>query len=45
MYTIKNKHNIVQDDIPRFKLCLQDIEKVNTESVSIIDIFILTFIF
>ena len=44
MYTIKNKHNIVQDDIPCYQ-CLQDIEKGNTESVSIIDIFILTFIF
>ena len=45
MYTIKNKHNIVQYDIPSFNLSLQDIEKGNIESVSIIDIFILTFIF
>ena len=40
MYTIINKHNIVQDDIPSFKLCLQDIEKGNIESISLIDIFI-----
>ena len=45
MYTITNKHNVVQDAIPSFKLCLLDIEKGNTESVGIIDMFILSFIF
>ena len=38
MYTIINKHNIGQDDIQSFTLYLLDIEKGNTEIVSIIDI-------